>query len=220
VTPGRDASASDRNGRMRTRRTTLLGTVDVAATAVFGVEGAAAGALAGLDIVGVVVVGFCTALVGGIIRDVLLGDLPPAALRSPVRIVVALLASGAGFLLAAAVTQAGLVFGILDAAGLALFDVTGAQKAFDHGSNGWVVVMLGAITGVGGGVVRDVLLGRQPVVLTSSVYAAAAAAGALVFLLLRRARVPDGWALLAGFAVCFTVRVLALVFGWQLPHGV
>jgi uncharacterized membrane protein YeiH len=201
------------------RPAVLLNAVDVAATAVFGLEGAAIGALAHLDILGVLVVGFTTALVGGIIRDVLLGDLPPAALRSPVRIVTALLASLAGFALAGLVTASGPVLGVLDAAGLALFTVTGAQKAMDRGSNGWVVVMLGTITGVGGGVVRDVLLNRAPVILTTGVYASAAALGALVFWLLRRVGVPTVWASAAGFAACFVLRVLALAFGWQLPHA-
>jgi len=197
----------------------LFDAVDIAATGLFAIEGATAGAAAGLDLLGVLVVGFSTALVGGVIRDLLLGDAPPAALRSPVRIIVALAGSVLAFVLAAAsVDIPAAVLTTLDAAALALFAVTGADKALQHGSNLWVVVMLGTITGVGGGVVRDVLLNRVPFVLTSSVYATAAAAGALVFGLLGRARVPALAAMTAGFAVCFVLRILAVVFGWQLPH--
>ena len=130
----------------------LYSVVDHAATALFAVEGATAGILAGLDLLGVLVVGFCTALAGGILRDVLLGDLPPAAFRSPSRIVVALGAAAFTCLIAGEldIVPATLI-AVFDAAGLALFAVTGAQKALDHHSNGLVVVILGALTATGGG---------------------------------------------------------------------
>ncbi len=193
--------------------------VDIAATALFGIEGAAAAAHAGLDLLGILVVGFIVALAGGMLRDILLGDLPPAALRSPSRIITALAASLIAFLLVGVVDVIPpLLLATLDAVGLALFAVTGAQKAFEHGSDLWVITMLGGVTATGGGVVRDLILNRTPYVLSESVYGTAALAGSLVTGVLlvttRRVRL----ALWCGFAVGFVLRMLAVIFEWELPR--
>ena len=195
-----------------------LDAVDVAATFLFAVEGAMAGIQTGtVDLLGVLVVGFCTALVGGILRDTLLGDLPPAAFRSSSRILVA----AAGGLVAVLAWR--LVNGIpeavlltMDAACLSLFAVTGAAKALEHRMSWIVVLVLGTMTGVGGGVVRDLLLNRVPLVLSADVYASAALGGIGVMLLLRRARMPLVPALWAGFVVCLALRLLAVAYGWSL----
>jgi uncharacterized membrane protein YeiH len=193
--------------------------VDIAATALFGLEGATTGAHAGLDIFGITVVGFATALGGGIIRDVLLGDTPPAAFRSPVRIIVAIAASLLAFAAAAlSVTINTFSLEVVDALALALFAATGAQKALEHGSNVWVVILLGAMTGVGGGVVRDVLMHRVPMVLTTNVYATAAAFGALVFFVCARLKLPIQACLAISIVACFALRLAAMIFDWQLPH--
>lgn len=193
--------------------------IDIAATALFGIEGAAAAAHAGLDLLGIVVVGFIVALAGGIIRDLLLGDLPPAALRSPSRIITALVAAVATFVLIGPIDAAPvLLLQTLDAVGLALFAVTGAQKAYAHGSNLWVIAILGTVTATGGGVVRDLILNRTPFVLSESVYGTAALAGALatgiLLITTRRPRL----ALWVGFAVAFVLRMLAIAFDWELPR--
>ena len=193
--------------------------VDVAATFLFAVEGAMAGIQAGnVDLLGVLVVGFSTALVGGILRDSLLGDLPPAAFRSPARILVAL----AGGVIAIMAWRAlngipDLVLLTLDAACLGLFAMTGAAKALEHRMSWIVVMVLGTITGVGGGVVRDVLLNRVPLVLSADVYASAALAGIGTMLLARAARMPLVPALWLGFVVCLGLRLLAIAYGWSLP---
>lgn len=193
--------------------------IDLAATALFGIEGAAAAAHAGLDVLGVIVVGFVVALAGGMLRDVLLGDLPPAALRSPSRIVTALVAASATFVLVAAVDAIPtLLLQTLDAVGLALFAVTGAQKASEHGSNLWVIAMLGAVTATGGGVLRDVLLDRIPFVLSQSVYATAALAGSLAAGILLKTTGRARLALTVGFVVAFVLRMLAVLLDWQLPR--
>jgi uncharacterized membrane protein YeiH len=197
----------------------LFDAVDIAATGLFAVEGAGAAAHAGFDLLGVVVVGFIVALAGGILRDVLLGDLPPAAFRSPVRIIVALAASVLTFVVLGAVDAfPALVLSILDAIGLALFAVSGAEKASGRGANLWVVTILGGITATGGGVIRDLLLHRTPFVLSQSVYGTAAIAGALVCgILLKTTRMPR-LALAVGFAVALVLRLLAIAFDWQLPR--
>lgn len=193
--------------------------LDIAATALFGLEGAAIAAHAGLDLLGVVVVGFIVALAGGVLRDVLLGDLPPAALRSPSRIIAALGAAVAAFVCIEVVDAFPVLpLQIMDAIGLALFAVTGAQKAWTSGANLWVVTILGTVAATGGGVIRDVLLQRTPFVLSQSVYGSAAAAGALVTgILLVTTRRPR-LALAAGFVVALALRLGAVLWGWSLPR--
>ncbi|KJL33963.1 trimeric intracellular cation channel family protein [Microbacterium azadirachtae] len=197
----------------------LFDTVDIVATGLFAVEGAAAAAHAGLDLLGVLVVGFIVALAGGILRDVLLGDLPPAAFSSRIRIIVALGASLGTFGVLAAIDEIpALALAAADAVGLALFAVGGAEKAAARGANLWVVAALGTMTATGGGLVRDVLLNRVPFVLSQSVYGTAALAGALTTGMLLRWTRARGLALLAGFLVAFLLRLLAFVFDWQLPR--
>lgn len=197
----------------------LFDTVDIVATGLFAVEGAAAAAHAGLDLLGVLVVGFIVALAGGILRDVLLGDVPPAAFSSRIRIIVALGASLATFAVLAAIDEIpALALAAADAVGLALFAVGGAEKAAARGANLWVVAALGTMTATGGGLVRDVLLNRVPFVLSQSVYGAAALAGALTTGVLLRWTRARGLALLAGFAVAFLLRMLAVLLDWHLPR--
>lgn len=186
--------------------------LDIIATGVRGVEGAALAAHAGFDLLGVLVVGFVTAVVGGMLRDVLLGDLPPAALRSSSRILVALAASGAAFVLLRLVDEVpSTVLLTLDGVGLALFAVIGAQKASAHGASLWVVVVVGVVAATGGGVVRDVLLGQTPVLLTQSVYGGAAALGAsatgILLVTTRRAHL----SIAVGFVLAFALRETVLL---------
>lgn len=169
---------------------------DLLATALFAVEGSAAANAANLDVFGIVVVGMITALVGGIVRDVLLGSLPPAALRGKAHLLAAL--------------GGGLCVVVLNA--------TGAQKALRHGTNGVVVVVLATVTGTGGGMLRDLLLGKTPAILTQDIYATAAAAAGLLFWLCRRAGLPWQTSLAISTLGAFALRFGSVVFGWQLPH--
>ncbi|MFB7845362.1 trimeric intracellular cation channel family protein [Microbacterium sp. NPDC056052] len=197
----------------------LFDIVDIVATGLFAVEGAAAAAHAGLDLLGVLVVGFIVALAGGILRDVLLGDLPPAAFSSRIRIIVALGASLVTFGVLTAIDEIPpLALAAADAVGLALFAVGGAEKAAARGANLWVVAALGTMTATGGGLVRDIILNRVPFVLSQSVYGAAALAGALTTGILLRWTRARALALVAGFAVAFLLRMLAVIFDWHLPR--
>lgn len=213
------ATADSLNAKSARVNQKLFDLVDISATVVFSIEGAAAAAFAGFDVLGVLVVGFAVGLGGGVIRDLLLGDLPPAAFRSPSRMISALVAALATFLAILAIPELStesLVY--LDAVGLALFAVTGAQKASEHGCNLLVVTIMGAITATGGGVIRDVLLNRDPYVLTASVYGTAALAGAFATGLLMNRTSKPVLAMWIGFTVTFALRVLAIHFGWELPH--
>ncbi|MBN8908535.1 MAG: TRIC cation channel family protein, partial [Rhodospirillales bacterium] len=172
-----------------------------------------------LDIFGVVVLAFLTAVAGGITRDVLIGAVPPDAIASwePLAIAVA-----AGLLASAADTWL-LAFRfpavIFDALGLGVFAVTGAAKALDHGLPALMAAVLGMVSGIGGGVARDVLTMRIPTVLTSEIYAVAALAGAGVAIGGLRAGVPQSSALVAGIVLCVGLRLLAVYRGLNLPRA-
>jgi uncharacterized membrane protein YeiH len=204
-----------------TTRPRLLTLLDLAATAVFAIGGAHAGVAAGLDVFGLMVVAFATALGGGMIRDVLIGDVPPAALRSVAYPVVAFCGGGLVFLLDRPVDGfPSSVSDALDAAGLALFCVVGAAKALDHGLRPLAAVLLGTITAVGGGVIRDVLVDVVPSVLRADVYATAAVVGSATMVALSLRGVRRSRAMLAGGVVCFTVRMVSVWQDWELPRAI
>jgi uncharacterized membrane protein YeiH len=156
----------------------LLFAVDIAGTLVFAVEGAMAAVTGNLDLIGVMALAFSTALGGGIVRDVLLGALPPASLRDwryPTTVLTAaVLVAFLHWWVRAIPEQA---IQVLDAAGLAIFAIAGTQKAMLYKMNPLVAVLLGTITGVGGGTIRDVLLNQVPKVLQFEIYATAAMLG-------------------------------------------
>lgn len=193
---------------------------DLAGTFVFAVEGAFSAMRGGLDLLGVMVISFVAALGGGVIRDLLIGDTPPNAIRDW-RYPALTFATGLlTFIFHSAVQQfpVGLVT-VLDAAGLALFAVAGVEKALLFGIRPFVAMLMGTVTGVGGGVIRDMLLARVPLVLHADIYATAAFAGAFVVVAARRAGLPPSLAALAGGVACFVLRVLAVSYGWHLPKA-
>ena len=197
----------------------LLTGADLLATLLFAVEGATAAALAGADLFGVLVIAFVTALGGGMIRDVVIGDLPVIALRWMRYPAVALFGAAIVFVLYRFVSAIppGLLV-TLDAAGLGLFCVAGAAKALDHRLPALSAALVGAITGCGGGVLRDVLLNQVPIVLREQIYAVAALAGATVMVLLDRAGAPRWLSMSVGAVVALALRLLAVHFGWNLPR--
>lgn len=158
----------------------LLFVADIAGTIVFAVEGAMAAVNANLDLIGIMTLAFCTALGGGIIRDVLLGALPPASLRDWRYPTIVLSAAVLVFFLHRGVRIIPVPYiQVLDAAGLAIFAIAGTEKAMLHKMNPLVAVLLGTITGVGGGTIRDVLVNQVPNVLRFEVYATAALVGSI-----------------------------------------
>jgi len=205
--------------RLRQAADGLVAALDVAGTALFAVEGAGRAMQGGLDLFGVLVLAFATALGGGVIRDVLLGDTPPAALRDGRLPALAFAAGALAFLLhgPAAMLPAPLLVW-LDAAGLAVFAVAGAAKALGRGLGPLVAVLLGTITGCGGGTVRDVLLAQVPAILRVDVYATAALLGAAVFVAATRLGLPRPAAALLGAAACLALRMAAVTWRWSLPR--
>jgi uncharacterized membrane protein YeiH len=191
---------------------------DLAGTVVFAIEGANAAIRAGLDLLGVVVLSFIVALGGGIIRDLLIGATPPSAIRDWRYPVLAFVTGLLTFLIHTRIEAVpSLLLTTLDAAGLALFAVAGAEKALDFKINPFIAMLMGAITGCGGGVLRDILLARVPMVLVADIYASAALLGAAVVVSGRRLGCPPALAAVLGFIVCFALRIAAVRLGWQLP---
>jgi uncharacterized membrane protein YeiH len=196
----------------------LVVAADLAGTFVFAVEGALAAVAGHLDLFGVMVLGFVTALGGGVIRDLLMGSLPPAALRGASYPATAFAAAVLAFILARYLLEVPRTLLLtLDAAGLSLFAVAGTLKALDADIHPMSAVLLGTITGVGGGTMRDVLLAHVPAILRVDIYATAALLGALVLVLCRRAGLSAGGAAFAGGSACFVLRMLSVWQHWQLP---
>lgn len=195
----------------------LYGFIDLAGTFAFAMSGAAAAKGKGFDVFGILVVAYIVACGGGIMRDVCIGAIPPVGLSDWRYLAVAMVAAFIVMGLLPLGRWLGRPVLLFDALGLALFAVAGARKALEFGHNYQVAVLLGMITAVGGGVLRDVLLNRVPVIFEKEIYASAALLGAGIVVL------GDyiGWnadaMFLLGFAACFALRMLALHFHWELP---
>jgi uncharacterized membrane protein YeiH len=199
--------------------------IDLAAVAVGGMQGGGFATLAkdernDFDLLGVAVFAIVVGLGGGILRDVLLGQVP-AALQDDRYLGVALVAGLVGMLLAETIRRGRRPVEALDAAVVGLFVVVGVLKTQDAGLTGGATILLGTLTGVGGAVLRD-LLAQQPVHLVqrSTPYALVAILGAATFVLLDRLGASDTAAAAACLAVVFVVRMLALARGWQSPRPV
>jgi uncharacterized membrane protein YeiH len=190
---------------------------DLAGTFVFALSGALAGVKRKLDLFGVLVLSFAAANSGGIARDVLIGAIPPSAVSDWRYLGISLAAGLITFYFSTTITRLWDPVLLFDAAGLALFAVSGAQKALNYGLDPVMATSLGMLTGIGGGMMRDVLLTEIPTVLRSELYAVAALAGAVVVVGGHLLRLPIIPVAIAGFALCFGFRVLAIRYGWQLP---
>lgn len=199
----------------------LLLAADMAGTLLFAIEGASAAIRGNLDLLGLMVLAFAVALGGGTIRDLLIGAVPPASLRD--WRYTALAFSGAAITFVLHRTIEGIppnVLMVLDAAGLSLFAMAGTRKAVLYKLHPFIAILLGAITGVGGGVIRDLFLGQIPNVLRADVYATAAMAGSACMIAACRLRLPPALSALLGGGVCFALRVVSVWRHWNLPHVV
>jgi uncharacterized membrane protein YeiH len=196
----------------------LLLALDLTGTFVFAVNGALTGLEAArLDIVGMVALGMVTAVGGGIVRDILIGAVPPAAFRYWPYLAVAAGGALLAFFFSRALRRFTLPIDFLDAAGLSLFCVTGATKSLEYGLGAAPAVILGAVTGVGGGTIRDVLVRRVPAVLTSSLYAIPALVGAAIAVTAVRTDVYGVPAALGAALACFLIRAAAIRYHLNAP---
>jgi len=191
---------------------------DFAGTFLFAVEGATAAVLSELDFFGVMVLGFTTALVGGVVRDLLIGAVPPRSIRDWRFPVVAFTGAGVVFFLHRYVERIpSPVMVTLDAACLGLFAVAGAEKALAYQINPFIATLMGTITAVGGGTVRDLLLAQVPSVLHSDVYATCALLGSVALVVSRAMGLHRTPSAVLGGVVCFLLRVVSAWQHWSLP---
>lgn len=196
---------------------TLLVVLDLAGTFVFALSGALVGVRHRLDLFGVLVLAFAAATAGGIARDLIIGAVPPPAIADPRYFVVPVIAGLITFLWHPVVTRLQAAVLVLDGAGLALFAVSGAVKALEFGLGPVAAVLLGGLTGIGGGMVRDVLVSEVPTVFRAELYAVAALAGAAVVVMGDLAGLSAPAVALAGALVCFGLRMIGVRRGWRLP---
>lgn len=196
---------------------TTLVVLDLAGIFVFALSGALVAVRKNLDIFAVLVLGGVTGLGGGFIRDVLIGATPPAALADWRYLLVPIAAGLLTFVAHPTIGRLERVVTVLDAFGLALFCVTGALKAVDYGLDPMPAALMGMVTGIGGGMIRDVLAGLVPMIFQGVLYASPALAGAAVAVVLDRTDLPLVVVASAGFATCLGWRLLAMVRGWRAP---
>jgi uncharacterized membrane protein YeiH len=191
--------------------------LDLGGTFVFAISGAVAAVKHRLDIFGIMVLAFAAGNAGGITRDVLIGATPPAAVADWKYLGVSVLAGLVVFFwypLLARLSNPVLWF---DAIGLAFFAVAGAQKALVYGLNPVMAALLGMLTGIGGGMIRDVLVNQIPTVLRADLYALAALAAAAVVVGGHLLVLPPVSTAIVGGVLCFALRYMAIEHGWHLP---
>jgi uncharacterized membrane protein YeiH len=195
----------------------LLLVLELVGIFVFAISGGLVAVRKHLDIFGVVVLAGTTGLGGGFLRDVLINATPPAALADWRYLLVPVAAGLTTFAFHPALGRMERLVTIFDAAGLGLFCVTGALKALDHGLGPVPAALMGMVTGIGGGMARDLLAGRVPVVFSSELYATPALAGATWAVAAQEQHWSVWVVALPGVLVCFGWRVLAIVRNWRAP---
>lgn len=196
----------------------LLLAFDLIGIFVFALSGGVLAVRKRLDLFGVLVLACATAVTGGIVRDVLIGAIPPASLADWRYLAVAMLAGLVTFRWCGLIERLRNPVQIFDAAGLALFAVLGTGKALAFGLSPFAAALLGIITGIGGGIARDLLVVRTPVVLQQTeLYAMAALVGSGVVALAAALRLPQLPAMVIGALLCFGLRFMSIRRGWRLP---
>ncbi|CCG03992.1 trimeric intracellular cation channel family protein [Blastococcus saxobsidens] len=198
--------------------TTALLVLDLCGTFAFALNGALTALRATrLDIVGVVTLGMITALGGGTIRDVFLDSLPPATFLDGRYLAVAAAGGLIAFVAGSHLERINRTINVLDAAGLSLFAVTGALKAVDLGFGPAQAVIVGVLTAVGGGTLRDVLIRRVPSVLTSGLYAIPALVGATAVVVVELLDARGPIATIGAATLCFLIRMVGVHFDVHAP---
>jgi uncharacterized membrane protein YeiH len=196
----------------------LLLFLELLGTFAFALNGALTAAqVARLDIVGVLTLGIITAVGGGIIRDLLIGAIPPEAFTTWLFLTIAAIGALVVFFLGARLARFKSAITVMDAAGLSLFCVTGATKALSFGLGPAQAALLGMIAAVGGGTLRDMLIGRLPPILSTGLYAIPALVGAIVAVLAVRMGFYNLPAAAVAVGSCFLIRMLGVRYNLNAP---
>lgn len=205
---------------------TLIFILELTGMPAFAISGAALGMRKGMDAFGVVMLGLITSVGGGVMRDVVLGITPPRTFSNPVYAIIAIVVSIITFIVGRRhrldlARHKGWAMAMLvtDSLGLGAFTVAGMTLALEVGQEGaFLLVFVGVVTGVGGGVLRDVLSGQTPMIFLKHVYASASIFGAILCVLLMPLT-GDTWAIALGMASVVVIRLLSAYFRWNLPHA-
>ncbi|SIS17346.1 trimeric intracellular cation channel family protein [Williamsia sterculiae] len=198
----------------------LLTVLNYAGIALFAASGALIAVRRGLDVVGVWTLGLVTGLGGGIIRDLLLGKTPPDTFQGWENLTVAAAAATVVFVLHQQFGRLRRMVLVLDAFGVALFASSGALMAAHFGTSGFAATLIGITTALGGGILRDILVNEMPLLLEDGdLLVLPALGGAATTVVLHVNGVPDNACLIAGTAVAFAFRVMALWREWRAPHA-
>ncbi len=195
----------------------LTQVLDLGGTFVFAISGGLVAVRRRMDIFGVMVLAFAAGNAGGISRDLLIDATPPAAISSWHYAAASIVAGLMTFFWFPRIARLKHPVRWFDAVGLAFFAVAGTEKALIHGMNPAMAALLGMLTGIGGGMLRDVLANRVPIVLKTDFYALAALAGAAVVATGYVLDLPPLGPAIVGAALCFVLRFMALQYGWHLP---
>lgn len=191
--------------------------LDLFGVVVFAVTGALAAGQKRMDLFGTVVVAGVTALGGGTVRDLVLGIRPVLWIANPMYVIVAVAAALGTFFVAPYVKFPMRALLVFDAFGLAMFTVIGCQRALEVQPSYIIAVAMGIITGVAGGILRDILSGEIPLVLRREVYATASLAGGVLFVLLYEFRMPSSITIIASAALVLIIRLVAIRWQLSLP---
>lgn len=209
--------------------TTLFFIMELVGTVAFSCSGAMVAIRKNLDFLGIIVLGVITAVGGGMFRDILIGKNPPELFRNPVYVVVAVIAAILMFFIVRSRTLAqnfiqtkvyDRLMNLLDAIGLGAFTVVGVNTALHSAYNHYVflTIFLGVITGVGGGLLRDIMVCEIPSILKEHIYACASLIGALLYAYSMYLKIPNIGIIVSALVVIL-IRVLARHYDWNLPHG-
>lgn len=197
--------------------------VNIIGTIAFAISGAVVAMKKKFDIFGVAMLGVTTAVGGGFVRDIVLGNVPPVALTAPIYTIIAIVCSVLAFLpfIRNRINQNNIVFDrlmfLMDTIGLAAFTTTGVAICFEQGDHSlFVSLFVGVVTGVGGGVLRDIFSNEPPYIFRKHIYACAAAAGAITTHFLY-AWINPTTAMIIGFIEIVIIRFLSAYYRWNLP---
>lgn len=195
----------------------ILYTLDLVGTAAFAISGALAGVRRQMDLLGILVLGIVTAIGGGTLRDILLGDTPPFCLKDETYLYVSIVFALITFFAHHVVDRFSNALLYFDAIGLGTFVVIGTGKALDFNTGFVGAIIMGMMTATAGGMVRDILSGQIPLILQKEIYASACLAGGVLFFLLTQLDVSRTTTMLLSALLVVALRLLAIRHNWSLP---
>jgi uncharacterized membrane protein YeiH len=195
----------------------LINLFEIMGTVAFAISGSLIGIEKGLDLFGIIFLAITTSIGGGIFRDIIIGQTPPAAFVNPEAAIISIVTAIIVFLFHEKIIKLKNIIIISDALGLGVFTAMGSRAAVMHGEKGaFVVITMGLLTGVGGGMLRDVFVKDIPFVFRKEIYAIASIAGAVVFYVMNT-HIPEIMLLYVCCSITSFIRILSVLFNFNLP---